>query len=55
MPDLPDSVDDPRRECLCEASARQSISWAPVTVLAQGSCGRRAIALSDMFWNGEAV
>lgn len=53
MPDLPDSVDDPRREHLCEHPLVTHFLGTPLHVLAQGSCGRKGDRIVRHVWNGE--
>lgn len=53
MPDLPDSVDDPRRERLCEHPLVKHFLGIPLHVLAQGSCGRKGDRIVRHVWNGE--
>ena len=55
MPDLPDSVDDPRRERLCEHPLVKHFLGTQLHVLAQAAADVRAIALSDMFGTGRAA
>lgn len=56
MPDLPDSVDDPRREHLSEHPLVKHFLGTPLHVLAQGSCGRKGDRIVRHVWNGgEAV
>lgn len=53
MPDLPDSVDDPRRERLCEHPLVMHFLRTPLHVLAQGGCGRKGNRIVRHVWNGE--
>ena len=55
MPDLPDSVDDPRRERLCEHPLVTHFLGTPLHVLAQGSCGRKGDRIVRHVWNGERL